>query len=143
MVSTLRVARGTGSSSEARLDVETNWLARGTGSSSEARARCADKLACPRNRFLGKPRCAQVPQGTLPPGSSRNLPPKVPHGTLPPGFLQSFPNLLLAFFIWKALQAFKALQTGKGMQASEALGFLHNFQKIAFGVLYLESLACL
>ena len=106
------------------LGVLTNWLARGTGSWASLGVL----------KFLKEP-SPQVPQGTLPP--------RFLTAPFPQGSFKASQNLLLAFFIWKALQAFKALQTGKGMQASEALGFLHNFQNIAFGVLYLESLACL
>ena len=92
----------------ASLDVETNRDAQGTGSS-------------------GIPRCAQVPQGTLPP---RFLTAPFPRGSF-----KASQNLLLAFLICKAsqalnaLQAFKALQAGKGVQALKALGFLQSFHK--------------
>ena len=95
---------------QAPLGVETNRLAQGTGSSS-------------------KPRCAQVPQGTLPPRFLTAPSPRVP---------SKLPNFFLAFLICKALQAlnalqaFKALQARKGEQALKALGFLQSSHKNCF-----------
>ena len=52
-------------------------------------------------------------------------------------------NLLLAFFSWKALQAFKALQAWKGLQALKALRFLQSFPQFAVGVLFGQLFASL
>ena len=102
------------------LGVEANRLAQGTGSS-------------------GKPRCAQVPQGTLFPRFLKE--PSLPRfltAPFPRGSFKASQNLLLAFLICKALQAlnalqaFKALQARKGEQALKALGFLQSSHKNCF-----------
>ena len=66
-------------------------------------------------------------------GSPKEPVPQVPPGVLkflkepsPRGAFKASQNLFLAFFTWKALQAFKALQAWKGLQALKALGFLQK-----------------
>ena len=110
-------------------DVQTNRLPQGTGSSGSAR--CANKQAHPRNRFLGfRPVCSS---------SSRNP---------PPGFLQSFPKFVFGVLYLESFESLQSFASLERFASLESFGVPSKLPKICFwrnllGRRFSLSLACL